>query len=148
MAPARVLASFVEAGAITLGVLLILFGALFLVEQLRAAGAVRAIERWLGSLSPDPRLQVLLVAWLLGSFFEGAAGFGTPAAITAPLLVALGFSPLLAVVLALVGDSVAVSFGAVGTPVLVGMARGLAGAGASVTPSEPAEPARAPVASR
>lgn len=124
----RVLAASLEAVAITLGVLLILFGALLLVEQLRAAGAVRAIERALERLSPDPRIQVVLVAWLLGSFFEGASGFGAPPAITAPLLVALGFPPVLAVVLALAGDSVAVSFGAVGTPMLVGMAQGLEGA--------------------
>lgn len=135
VAPERVLAASVEAVAITLGVLLILFGALFLVEQLRAGGAVGSIERWLGSLSPDPRLQALLVAWLLGSFFEGAAGFGTPAAITAPLLLALGFPPVFAVVLALVGDSVAVSFGAAGTPILVGMAQGLAGDYAQAVPS-------------
>lgn len=124
----RVLAASAEAVAITISVLLILFGALFLVEQLRAAGAIRAIERALESLSPDPRIQVVLVAWLLGSFFEGASGFGAPPAITAPLLVALGFPSVLAVVLALAGDSVAVSFGAVGTPMLVGMAQGLEGA--------------------
>lgn len=124
----RIAAAGVEAVSITISVLLILFGALFLVEQLRAAGALRTIDRWLVGLSPDPRLQVLLVAWLLGSFFEGASGFGAPPAITAPLLVALGLPPVLAVVLALVGDSVAVSFGAVGTPLIVGMAQGLVGA--------------------
>lgn len=117
-----------EALAITISVLLILFGALFLVEQLREVGAVDSIHRWLCRLSPDSRVQVLLVAWLLGSFFEGASGFGAPPAITAPLLVALGIAPIPSVVLALVGDSVAVSFGAVGTPMLVGMGRGLIGA--------------------
>ncbi len=124
----RVAAAGVEAMVITTSVLLILFGALFLVEQLREVGAVRSIHAALTQLTPDPRLQVLLVAWLLGSFFEGASGFGAPAAITAPLLVALGLSPVLSVVLALVGDSVAVSFGAVGTPMMVGMAQGLVGA--------------------
>lgn len=117
-----------EALAVTTSVLLILFGALFLVEQLRVVGAVDSIHRWLCRLSPDSRVQVLLVAWMLGSFFEGASGFGAPPAITAPLLVALGIPPIPSVVLALIGDSVAVSFGAVGTPMLVGMGRGLVGA--------------------
>lgn len=67
------------------------------------------------------RVQVILVAFLFGSLIEGASGFGTPAMVTAPLMVALGFRPIVAVVTALVADSVAVSFGAVGTPVLVGL---------------------------
>jgi lactate permease len=60
---------------------------------------------------------VIIIAWLMGSFLEGAAGFGTPAAVAAPLLVGLGFPPLIAVVTTLVADSAAVTFGAVGVPV-------------------------------
>lgn len=67
------------------------------------------------------RVQVIIVAFLFGSLIEGASGFGTPAMVTAPLLVALGFRPMIAIVTALIADSVAVSFGAVGTPVLVGL---------------------------
>lgn len=67
------------------------------------------------------RVQVIIVAFLFGSLIEGASGFGTPAMVTAPLMVALGFRPMIAVVTALIADSVAVSFGAVGTPVLVGL---------------------------
>jgi lactate permease len=69
---------------------------------------------------------------LLVAFLEGAAGFGTPAAIAAPLLIALGFRPLAAVVLTLIADSVPVSFGAIGTPVLVGLTNGLPGVSAEV----------------
>jgi lactate permease len=135
----RVAAALLEAAIITLNILLILFGALFLSAQLKGAGALRRIEDWIGGLSPDRRIQAVLVAWVMGSFFEGAAGFGTPAALTAPLLVALGFPAPQAVVLALVGDSVAVVFGAVGTPLLVGMAEALAGAGTGQVPPAAAE---------
>jgi lactate permease len=139
VSPTRVAAAVIEAAVITLNVLLILFGALFLSAQLKSVGALRRIEEWVGGLSQDRRVQAVLVAWLMGSFFEGAAGFGTPAAITAPLLVALGFPATQAVVLALVGDSVAVVFGAVGTPLVVGMAEALAGLEAPQAAPAPAE---------
>jgi lactate permease len=77
------------------------------------------------SISPDRRVQAIIVAWLFGAFIEGAAGFGTPAAISAPLMVALGFPPLAAVVLALTANSSPVSFGALGTTFQIGMTRGL-----------------------
>lgn len=128
-----VTAAFIEGAIITCGILLILFGALLLTTQLGVAGAMPRLQAWIGAQSQDRRIQVLLVAWIFGSFLEGAAGFGAPAALTAPLLVALGFPALMAVIVALVGDSVAVIFGAVGTPLLVGMDETLAkveGAGA------------------
>lgn len=133
--PARVVAALVEASFVTVSVLLILFGAMLLIEQLKATGAMATIEAWLAGRSADRRVQALLVGWLIGSFLEGAAGFGAPAAITAPLLVVLGFPPLPAVAVALIGDSIAVSFGAVGTPMLVGFGQGLPGAGAALAPS-------------
>jgi lactate permease len=68
---------------------------------------------------------VIVIAWLFGAFIEGAAGFGTPAAIGAPLLVALGFPPLAAAALALIADSSPVTFGAVGTPFVIGVTQGL-----------------------
>jgi lactate permease len=70
-------------------------------------------------------VQVILIAWLFGAFLEGASGFGTPAAICAPLLVALGFPPLAAVVLALISNSFPVTYGSVGTTIFVGVAQGL-----------------------
>lgn len=121
----RVAAAVVEGVWVTLTILLIVFGALFFLAFLRATGAIGVLQRTFARLSPDARIQAVLVAWLLGSFLEGAAGFGTPAAITAPLLIGLGFPPLLAVVVALVGDSTAVSFGSVGTPIVIGLGQGL-----------------------
>lgn len=125
--PVHVAAATIEAAWITAGILLIIVGALFLLALLRKTGAIAVLQGSFARMSGDPRIQAVVVGWLLGSFLEGAAGFGTPAAITAPLLIGLGFPPMLAVIVALVGDSTAVSFGAVGTPMLVGMGEGLAG---------------------
>ncbi|MFC0471207.1 L-lactate permease [Halalkalibacter kiskunsagensis] len=118
-------AASVEGILIGLSILYIVFGAIFLLNTLQASGAIDTIRNSFLGLSNDRRVQVILIAWLFGAFIEGAAGFGTPAAIAAPLLVALGFPPLAAVVLALIADSSPVSFGAVGTPVIVGVQQGL-----------------------
>ncbi|WP_347860783.1 L-lactate permease [Salimicrobium sp. PL1-032A] len=112
----------------TLTILLILFGALVLLNTLRKTGAVTRINQGFQNISGDMRVQVIIVAFLFGSLIEGAAGFGTPAMVTAPLMVALGFRPLASVATALVADSTAVAFGAVGTPVIVGLST-LPGAG-------------------
>jgi lactate permease len=122
----RIAAAVVDAAWVTLSILLIVFGALFFLGLLRHTRAIAVLERSVGVLSRDARIQVILVGWVFVSFIEGAAGFGTPAAIAAPLLIGLGFRPLTAVVVALIGDSTAVSFGAVGTPMLIGMTQGLA----------------------
>jgi lactate permease len=108
-------------------ILLIIFGAILLLETLRAGGALTTIRRGLTDLSPDRRVQAIVVAWLFGAFIEGASGFGTPAAIAAPLLLALGFPPLAAACCGLIIQSTPVSFGAIGTPILVGVNGGLAG---------------------
>lgn len=118
-------ASVLEGMVIAATILWILFGALTLLNTLRHSGALNVIRQAFVNLSPDPRIQLIIIAWLFGSFLEGAAGFGTPAAICAPLLLTLGFPPLAAVSLALIANSTAVSFGAVGTPVLVGLTQGL-----------------------
>lgn len=120
-------ASVLEGWIITFTILLIVFGAIVLLNTLKASGALAVISRGFCHISPDHRVQVIIVAWLFGAFLEGASGFGTPAAIGAPLLVALGFSPMAAVVMALIADSSPVSFGAVGTPVIVGLGQGLPG---------------------
>ncbi|GGO63991.1 L-lactate permease [Bowmanella pacifica] len=125
MLPLQMAASVAEGLVLALSILWILVGALFLLNSLKESGALDVIRQGFTALSPDPRVQLVLIAWLFGSFLEGAAGFGTPAAICAPLLMAVGFPPLAAVVLALVADSSAVSFGAIGTPVLVGLKQGL-----------------------
>jgi hypothetical protein len=122
----RIAASIVDAASVTVSILMIVFGALFFLAVLRHTKAIDVLQRFVSGLSDDPRIQVVLVGWLFGSFLEGSAGFGSPAAITAPLLIGLGFRPVLAVVVALVGDSTAVSFGAIGTPMLIGFGQGLA----------------------
>jgi lactate permease len=84
-----------------------------------AGGAVDDLRQRLTGLAGDPRLTGLLVAWFFALLLEGAAGFGTAAALAAPFLVALGFAPIRAIAVALVGHAVGVSFGAVGTPIVV-----------------------------
>jgi lactate permease len=118
-------ASVIEGWIIAATILIIVYGAIVLLNTLKASGALAVISRGFCNISPDHRVQAIIVAWLFGSFLEGASGFGTPAAICAPLLVALGFSPMAAVVMALIADSAAVSFGAVGTPVIIGLGQGL-----------------------
>jgi lactate permease len=105
----------------TLTILWILFGALVLLNTLRKTGAVVRINKGFQSISGDMRVQVIIVAFLFGALIEGAAGFGTPAMVTGPLMVALGFQPIAAATIALVANSTSVMFGAVGTPVAVGL---------------------------
>ncbi|MCG8480692.1 MAG: L-lactate permease [Spirochaetales bacterium] len=122
--PAQWLAGETIAGALNaVNILIIVFGAILLMNTLKNSGAIKAINRTFHGISPDPRVQAIIVAFLFVSFIEGAAGFGTPAALAGPLLVSLGFPPLAAVILALIGDSTSVSFGAVGTPIIGGVAR-------------------------
>lgn len=107
-----------EGGFVALTILWILWPALALHEHQQRSGAVDTLRAGLGRLSDRQPLQALFVGWFVALFFEGAAGFGTPVALVAPLLVGLGLPPLQAVVLALLGHAVGVSFGALGTPVL------------------------------
>lgn len=116
-----VFASSLQGTHKALSILFILFGAIVLLNTLTHTGAVDRINQGFQSISGDMRVQVILVAFLFGSLIEGAAGFGTPAAVTGPLLFALGFNPMAAAVIALIADSSAVPFGAVGTPVNVGL---------------------------
>lgn len=107
-----------EGGFTAATILWILWPALALHQHQEASGAVEAMRTGLTRLTPQPGLQALLVGWFLALFFEGAAGFGTPVALAAPLLAGLGIPPVRAVVLALIGHAAGVSFGALGTPVL------------------------------
>lgn len=113
-------------GVITAGTLMyIIFGAILLLNTLQESGAIQAIRRGFTGITPDRRIQVIIVAWLFGSFIEGASGFGTPAAVAVPLMVGLGFPAMAAVVAGMMIQSTPVSFGAVGTPMLVGVSTGL-----------------------
>ncbi len=111
-----------------LTILFILFGAIVLLNTLTHTGAVDRINQGFQSISGDMRVQVIIVGFLFGALIEGAAGFGTPAVVVGPLMYALGFNPIAAAVLALIADSAPVPFGAVGTPVIVGLSN-LPGAG-------------------
>ena len=126
---ASIAASTVQGLIIALTILYIVFGALLLLATLSESGAVDTIRSAFTGISPDRRIQVIIIAFLFGSFIEGAAGFGTPAAVAAPLLLALGFPAMAAVMSGLIIQSTPVSFGAVGTPLLVGVQQGLAGGG-------------------
>ena len=86
------------------------------MNTLKHSGAVVAIQRMFKNITPDRRIQAILVGFVFGAFIEGAAGFGTPAALAAPLLISLGFPPLCAAIVALIYNSTPVSYGAVGTP--------------------------------
>jgi len=120
-----VLASSIQGLFITFDILYIIFGAILLLNLLKHSGGVAAIREGFTNISGDRRIQVVIICWLFGSFIEGAAGFGTPAAVVAPLMVALGFPAMVAVMLGMMVQSTAVTFGAVGTPILVGVRGGL-----------------------
>ncbi|WP_280540490.1 L-lactate permease [Chromohalobacter sp. 11-W] len=121
----RVAASTFQGLILTVGLLWIIFGAIMLLNTLKHSGGITAIRNGFSSISPDRRVQALIVAWLFGCFIEGASGFGTPAAVAAPLMVALGFPALGAVTVGMMIQSTPVSFGAVGTPIVVGVTGGL-----------------------
>ncbi len=125
MSANRVFASTLQGLAITVAVLWIVFGAIFLLNTLKHTGAIATIRSGFTDISTDRRVQAIIIAWCFGSFIEGASGFGTPAAIAAPLLVAIGFPALAAVVMGMMIQSTPVSFGAVGTPIIVGVNKGL-----------------------
>jgi lactate permease len=108
-----------------LEILLIIFGALVLLFTLKETGALDAIKKGFESVSVDRRVQTILIAWLFGAFIEGAAGFGTTAALVSPLLVSLGFPALAAVMVALIANTTAISFGPVGVPTTLGLGTAL-----------------------
>ena len=122
---AQIVAASIQGLFIASEILFIIFAAILLLNVLKHSGAIAAIRSGFTTITPDRRVQVVIVSWLFGSFIEGASGFGTPAAITAPLLVALGFPAMTAVMLGMMVQSTPVTFGAVGTPILVGVRGGL-----------------------
>ena len=133
MPVAWILAASVDGAMAAVEILWIVLGALVLLYTLMNSGAVDRINAGFASISDDRRVQVVLLGFFLATFIEGVAGFGTPAAVVAPLLLALGFPALAAVVAALVGHAVATVFGAVGTPVLVGFEQPLEAVSEQIT---------------
>ena len=96
----------------------IVLNLIFLYDLSVARGHFAVLRTSLAQLSPDPRIQVIGIAFCLGAFFEGAAGFGTPVAVTAALLIQLGFTPMAASCLSLIANTAPVAFGALGTPII------------------------------
>ena len=123
----KILGATVNGAVTAVSLLYIIFGAILMLYTLEESGGIRSIRAGFTSISPDRRVQAIIIAWLFGSLIEGASGFGTPAAIAAPLLVAIGFPAMAAVLVTLIIQSTPVSFGAVGTPILVGVNTGLSG---------------------
>ncbi len=125
VAPVHVAAASLRGVIIAVSLLWIIFGAILLLQTLSESGAAASIRQGFMNVSRDRRVQLIIVAWMFGAFIEGASGFGTPAAVAGPLLLALGFPALAAVMCTLIIQSTPVTFGAVGTPILVGMAESL-----------------------
>src|SRR6516162_5768676 len=105
-----VVAGFFPIGWIVLNVI-------YLYRITVATGRFELLQRAIGGVTEDRRLQLLLVAFSFGAFFEGASGFGTPVAITGSILIGLGFSPLAASGLSLIANTAPVAYGALGTPI-------------------------------
>ena len=97
-------------------VLFIIFGAILIMNTLKRGGAMDSINRMFQGISADDRIKAIIIGFIFGAFIEGAAGFGTPAALAGPLLISVGFPPLAAAMVALMFNSVPVCYGAVGTP--------------------------------
>jgi lactate permease len=96
----------------------IILNLIFLYQLTVEKGLFAVLRGSLANLAPDPRIQVILIAFSFGAFFEGAAGFGTPVAVTAAILIQLGFKPLSASGLSLIANTAPVAFGALGTPII------------------------------
>ena len=122
----KVMAASVNGLIDAIELIYIIFGAILLLNTLQESGAIQSIRKGFSDITPDRRIQVIIIAWLFGSFIEGSAGFGTPAAVAVPLMVGLGFPAMAAVVSGMIIQSTPVSFGALGTPMLTGVFTGLA----------------------
>jgi len=96
----------------------IVLNIIFLQQLTQQNGSFQILQDSIAGITEDRRLQLLLIAFAFGAFFEGAAGFGTPVAVTAAILIGLGFSPLAASGLSLIANTAPVAFGALGTPVI------------------------------
>ena len=96
----------------------IVFGAIFLYTMTVVTGSFDIVKNSVASISPDRRLQALLIAFSFGAFMEGASGFGTPVAVAGALMVGVGFKPMTAAVICLIANTAPVAWGSIGTPIL------------------------------
>jgi lactate permease len=97
----------------------VIIGAVFLFNVTVKSGQFDVVKNFMASVTPDRRLQAILIAFSFGAFLEGAAGFGAPVAISAAMLVGLGFNPLYAAAICLIANTAPVAFGSVGTPIII-----------------------------
>ena len=111
--------------ATAFGILYIVFGAILLLNTINESGGLTIIKSNFTNITEDRRIQVILILWIFGAFLEGSAGFGSTGAVIGPLLVGLGFPAMAAATVCMVFQSTTVSFGAVGTPVILGLSAGL-----------------------
>lgn len=130
--PVYLISSLAKGFLVALDIFFIIFGAIFFLEIMRETKIIENIGYYLESVSKDLRVQVIFLAWFFENFLEGTAGFGTPSTVVAPLLVGLGINPINAVIIALLGNSASVVFGAAGTPIKVGFGS-LAGGSVPIT---------------
>ncbi len=101
--------------------ILVIWGAIFLFRTMENTGGMDVVRKWLNGISSNKVAQLMIIGWAFAFLIEGASGFGTPAALAAPLLVGMGFPALNVAMLTLIMNSVPVTFGAVGTPVWFGL---------------------------
>jgi lactate permease len=113
-----VMAALYGAGFGLLPIGWIILNVIFLYQLAKDSGEFEVLQRSIATISDDRRLQLLFIAFCLGAFFEGAAGFGTPVAVTAAMLIGLGFRPLAASGLSLIANTAPVAYGGLGTPVI------------------------------
>ncbi|MCL1623770.1 L-lactate permease [Moraxella sp. Tifton1] len=121
----QVAAATIHGVLTAVNVLFIVFSAVLLLNTIKESGAIVSIRQGFMGISADRRVQMIIVAWLFGSLIEGSTGWGTPSAVGAPLLLALGFPAMACVMAILIIQSTPVSYGAVGTPILIGVNSGL-----------------------
>lgn len=114
--------SYIKGSLIAFDIFIIIVGAIFFLEITRRFKIIENVSYYLESFSKDYRVKVIVLAWFLENFLEGTAGFGTPSTVVAPILLGLGLKPLQAVIVALLGNSASVVFGAAGAPIRIGFA--------------------------
>ena len=122
IAPTIMFASSIKGVFVALEIIAIIFGALLVLEVFKKMRGEDAAQQVFDKISPDYKVKVILIAWALVAFLEGISGFGTPAMIAAPILIAIGVAPITSVIVSLIGGSLPVVFGAAGLPITYGMA--------------------------
>jgi len=120
--PSALFSAYAKGLFVAFDILIIVLGTLFFLEVSRRFKIIENITYYLEKFSKDYRVRIILLSWFLENFLEGTAGFGAPSMVVAPLLIGMGIPILKAVILALLGNSASVVFGAAGTPIRVGFA--------------------------